>query len=165
MSLSEENKKRLAKLEKAELKDGEREEAELVNQFSVRDRLMRRLKSNTVKIPFKDDAGEFSIEVRLLSPDEQRQVAKHRRELLILRREINQKPTEIEAIKELGVRSENVLSAVYRLVAEICVDKSLNYKYWQAGKGFNTDTPFLLLNNASMLSQQSESETARFRRE
>jgi len=50
--------------------DDARLRAELVSCLSVRDRLMRRLETETVKTRLSDDLGEFEIETRLMTIDE-----------------------------------------------------------------------------------------------
>lgn len=162
--MNEENKLKLAQLEKAERKEEVKETIDLATQLTVRDRLMRRLKSNTIQVPFKDDVGEFNIEVRMLSPEEQVEFLKYRRQLFQIRREMDNPPTTIDGIKELGERSDEVLKALYGMVAEICVDKRLDLEYWRSGRGFNADVPFALLNGSLSFTRQSEVDTVNFRR-
>lgn len=50
--------------------DDARLRAELVAILSVKDRLMRRLKVETVKTVLEDDLGEFTIETRLMTTGE-----------------------------------------------------------------------------------------------
>lgn len=61
--------------ERAELKrkfeeDDARLRAQLAAGMSIRDRLMRRLETETVKTRLQDDLGEFEIETRLMTTGE-----------------------------------------------------------------------------------------------
>jgi hypothetical protein len=124
---------------------------------------MRRLQSNTVKIPFKDDLGEFSIEARLLSPSEQTIIGDHRIKLLMLRDELAKSPTDIKELQKMEKRSAELIEGLYKLVADVCVDKSLDFNYWKAGKGFNIDVSMQIINDVLIASQRTEADTAKFR--
>jgi hypothetical protein len=163
MSLSEGNREKLAKLEALEKKDEERDEADLAAQMSVRERLMRRLKSNTVKIPFQDDLGEFNVEARLLSPDEQKTIGDYRIQLLKFREELQKAPTDIKELIKLEKRGAELVQSIYELVADICIDKTLDFQYWKDGKGFNIDVPMRIINDVLIASQRTEADTAKFR--
>lgn len=165
MSLSEKNRETLERLEKAEQRDEEKDSAELAAQLSIRERLMRRLKSNKVKVTFNDDLGPFDIEVRLLSPNEQTIVSDTRIKLLRFREELAKAPRDISEIQKLEKRGNELLQELYKLVAEICVDKTLDFTYWKQGKGFNIDVPMKILNDAVLASQRTEADTASFRPE
>ena len=162
-NLDEENRKRLESLQKLEAKDEQMEAVTVAEQLSIRDRLMRRLKSNTIKIAFDDREGEFFIETRFMSPDEQRRLSGYQTEMTRLKVEIDKGPSPDE-IKVLGDRGMRVLDEIFGLVGDLCIDPSLNYDYWKAGVGYNLDVPMTILNQVLLASQQTEAETARFRR-
>jgi len=143
----------------------EEERKQLIQGLNVRDRLMRRLKSNTVKIPFKDDLGDFTIEARLLSPGEQKIVGDYRLQLLKFMDELRNAPSDIKEIQKLEKRGTEVVQSIYRLVAEVCVDKSLDLTYWRDGRGFNIDVPMRIINEVLVASQRTEADVAKFRRE
>jgi len=143
----------------------EEERKQLIQGLNVRDRLMRRLKSNTVKIPFKDDLGDFTIEARLLSPDEQKTVGDYRLQLLKFKDELKNAPSDIKEIQKLEKRGTEIVQSIYQLVAEVCVDKSLDLTYWRGGRGFNIDVPMRIINDVLIASQPTEADVAKFRRE
>jgi hypothetical protein len=70
----------------------------------------------------------------------------------------------MDQVKQLSAKSEELLNSIYRLVAEICVDKALDYEFWAKGSGFSQDVPLQLLNEAINRSQRLEVDTANFRR-
>jgi hypothetical protein len=141
----------------------EEERLKLIEGLSVRDRLMRRLQSNTVKIPFTDDLGQFEIEARLLSPDEQKTVGGYRVQLLNFTEELRNAPTDLKEVIKLEKRGTELVQSIYRLVAEICVDKSLDLTYWRDGRGFNIDVPMRIINDVLIASQRTEADVAKFR--
>jgi len=79
MTVEEERRQILAERESLKQKfeeDDARLRAEIVARLSVRDRLMRRLRAETVKTTLRDDLGEFTIETRLMTAGEIRRALK-----------------------------------------------------------------------------------------
>jgi len=90
-------------------------EADKQKQLTIAERLTRRAKQLATKITLSDDIGEFEIEMR-------QPTRKQLDELLKLKQEIQQIETQEEANKKL-----------YSLLADLCLDDSLDFEYWEKG--------------------------------
>jgi len=165
MSMSKANRERLEKLEKVERDVEVKTASDSLENLKIRDRLLRRLIANTIQVEFEDDMGKFNIEARLLSPEEQTHVSDERIKLLRFREELAKAPTtDIEELRNMEKRGAALMDELYKIVADICVDKTLDYEYWRKGSGYNADVPLKLLSEAIGASQRTEQDTARFRR-
>jgi len=89
---------------------------ELVSRLGVRDRLMRRLETETVKTTLSDDLGDFEIETRLMTIDE------------------IQRALEIDKMYTSG-DPEKLMEAhrgFSKLLDEICVTPGLGDGFWSS---------------------------------
>lgn len=131
----------------------------LVDSMTVRQRLERRLHKKTVSVSFKDDLGEFTVEIRLMSPNEQKN-------LMGIYQKLNaylaKKPKK-ETAQNLLVEGTKLLEEVYSMAGYLCVDSDLDADYWKAGEGFNIDIPLKIIRTAISESQKVEQQTRKFR--
>ena len=143
-------------------------ERELLRKsLSIRSRLMRRLKHNTVQVRFEDDLGGFEIEARLLSPSEQNEIASLLIHLISVsgRLDAQQKRQDTRGIDGLKKQSEALLNKIYRIAADICVDPQLDFAYWKAGKDYNIDVPIQVIAESYRASQRLSADIQKFRGE
>lgn len=106
----------------AKLQQKAQEKAEIQAEgLSIAQRLTRRAKSETIKIPFKDDLGEFFIEVRLPTSAEMD-------ELLNFEKAVGaaQASKDPEAQAEAGAK-------LYKMLADLAVDPSLDEEFFKGG--------------------------------
>jgi hypothetical protein len=139
----------------------------LRTSLSIRGRLMRRLKHNTVQVQFEDDLGGFEIEARMLSPSEQNEIAGLLINLISVsgRLDVQQKRQDAQGINGLKKQSEALLDKIYRLAADICVDPLLDFEYWKAGKDYNIDVPIQVIAESYRASQRLSANIQKFRGE
>jgi len=155
---------RLEKFKKIAEADEAKEKAELIEALSAKDRLLRRLRFQTVQVPFTDDLGEFTIEARLLSPSESRRVSDLRMKLYKLSNQLRSGKSEKE-LNKLKKESEDVVSELYEIVGAVCIDPDLDAEYWKTGSGFNLDVPLRILDAVSGVSPAEAEATKKFREE
>ena len=94
----------------------ERLRREVIARLTIKDRLMRRLRTKTVKTVLQDDLGEFIIETRLMTSEEMARAL----ELDKMLREAGDDPEKyLEAMK--GFRE---------LLDELCVTPGLSDGFW-----------------------------------
>lgn len=96
--------------------DEERLRREVIARLSIKDRLMRRLRTKTVKTALRDDLGEFIIETRLMTGGE---IAR---------------ALELDKmLREAGGDPEKYLEAMRgfrELLDELCVTPGLGQGFW-----------------------------------
>lgn len=151
------------KLEKLAEQGDEEAKLSLAEVLSIRERLERRLKTRTIKVQFSDDLGDFDVEIRLMSPEEQRNLMKLYSDLSgYLKVQSPQKDSTEEAQKLLD-RGTELLNQIYELAGYLCVDKELDANYWKQGSGFNIDVPLQIIRAAISESQKVEEQARKFR--
>ena len=97
-------------------KDDARLRAELIAHLGVKDRLMRRLQTETIKTPLQDDLGDFIIETRLMTIEEiQRAI------------ELDKKYTSGDAEKMMEAHR-----GFSEILDEICVTPGLGGGFWSS---------------------------------
>jgi hypothetical protein len=94
----------------------ERLRREVISRLTIKDRLMRRLQTKTIRTVLEDDLGSFIIETRLMTSEEMARAL----ELDKMLREAGENPEKyVEAMK--GFRE---------LLADLCVTPNLGPGFW-----------------------------------
>jgi len=89
---------------------------EVISRLSIKDRLMRRLQTKTIRTVLEDDLGSFTIETRLMTSDEMARALEFDKML----REAGENPEKyLEAMK--GFRE---------LLDDLCVTPHLGPGFW-----------------------------------
>lgn len=133
------------------------------NLSSIKQRLLNRLRFRTVPVSFKDEFSEFEIEVRLLSPAEQRELFNIQRELSELGGKAAEADTQAKQ-KAVQEKLEALDDKACEFLGRICVDPELDKEFWKRGEGFSADVPAKIFREVMRLSSASE-EQIRFLRE
>lgn len=155
---------------------------EKMKALDIRGHLRRRLKHFIVEVPFEHDLGTFILKARLMSPGE---VLLFSDDIAILQ-ELNAKNKEVDKMLKLEVAGElsdedmnrlikeveklapegiKILDKMYKMLGEICVDKTLDFDFWKAGDGFNTDVPMRVLSEVQKVTQEYARDINKFRKE
>lgn len=151
LKAAEEERKQYKKGKKRLEKAKREEQAKRRNVSKIRQKLFRRLRTRTVPVDF----GDFTVDIRLLSPAEQSRLSRLQAETTEILAEIRKHPEKAEGyIRQL----DSIDSQICRILENLCVDPGLNYQYWRAGKGFNVDVPAKILSEAVRLSSKTEQE-------
>ena len=127
------------------------EEAEKTARLSgAQAKLLGRLRNRVVPVKFGDGVGgEFTINIRVPSPAQRRRLYEIRYEVV----------AAIEAADKDKLVALDHESQI--LLAELCVDTSLDADFWRRGEGFDVDVPARLL-NVAMGIEPSDREAAEF---
>ena len=144
-------------------KEAKREKEELHKQLSIKERLLRRLRYRTVPVVFEDEGGEFTVEVRLLSPVDQRKLYQIQQELGRLTKQIV-KANTTKKQNAVQKKIEKLDDQTCEFMEKICVDPELNKEFWKRGEGYSVDVPAKLIREVMRLSSAGEEEI-RFLRE
>jgi len=142
---------------KAYERDTRHTKEDLEKQLSIKQRLLNRLRFRTVPVPFEDESGKFFIEVRLLSPSEQRRLFGIQQELAKLIKQIGEADSEKKQ-KTIQKKIETLDDQACEFLGRICVDPELNKDFWKQGEGFSVDVPAKLIHEATRLSVASEED-------
>jgi len=143
--------KQLERFEKMAGEDEETKRLELAKTLNVRERLMRRLNYKVIEIPFEDDLGPFNLKCRTLTEREQRKVIQVQTSLVNI--------TTLE-------KYEEVMEQLYSILAYpsgVCVDESLDVKFWKSGN-FSSELPLQILLEVADKTRERLTETRSFRK-
>lgn len=133
--------------------DDEKEQQAKLMALSAAQRLERSIKANTVTVKIKDNLGEFSVECRLFTWEEQQNMA-----TLI-------KDSSDKNIAEDKEKQEQLTEAFFKLLAYpdgICLDPSLTLEWWRKGK-FPQFTPKHIFEVVGSATQKGMSDAKLFR--
>lgn len=83
--------------------------------LTIAERLTRRAKAQTVELTLEDEGGEFGIKMRQPTRAEMDDLQK-------MRVAIQEEDSQEEANAKLSV-----------MLGDLCIDRSLDYKFWMAG--------------------------------
>ncbi len=142
---------------KAYERDKQKELRDQINELTVRERLMRRVKHVIVEVMFEDDLGKFPIKCRLLTDHEQHTIIKWQEKLLNLRKNPNVKSEEFD----------QVTSNFYEVLAYpngVCVDETLDLEFWKQGN-YGIDVPLKIIREVIESSNKTIQEAKTFRQE
>ena len=96
----------------------ERLRREVLSMLSVKDRLMRRLRTKTIKTVLEDDLGEFTIETRLMTSGERYRAL-----------QLNKMLRESEGDPEKYAKAINGFK---ELLVDLCVTPGLDEEFWMS---------------------------------
>lgn len=119
--------------------------------LSVAQRLTRRALKDTITIPLTDDLGEFEIEVRIPLTSELDKILGSQAAI----------STSVTAGDQEATKAAQ--DQLFRALAEICVDPSLDYEFWKSGAFSVTDMGQILKEVAQEVNARAES-TKSFRK-
>lgn len=149
------------------IEEDDRKEQERERQYdSTAQRLMSRLNTITVDVPFENERGTFTIKCRIPTRRESQEAMKITREFTRLNTAAAEKKN-LKKTQKLMTELEDLFSRLYKLVAYpdgICRDPELNMTYWEAGN-FSSDLPLTLITFAQQNSRQAILNAKFFRRE
>lgn len=92
--------------------------AENTAALSIADRLTRRAHAQIVELPYEDEDGKFSIEIRTPTRKELDNLLKLQKDL--------------QNTKDPGLQEKSG-EELYQLLGELCQDPSLGYPFWKEG--------------------------------
>ena len=116
-------------------------------------KLLGRLRNRFIPVAFDDGQGEkFTINMRVPSQVQRRRLYEMRYEVVVALKEDT--PESRQKIEALEVELNGLL-------AELCMDPSLDAEFWRTGEGFDVDVPARLM-NVAMGIEQKELDDAQF---
>lgn len=153
-------------------KEEQQQEPELDKKTAsnIRERLLQRLRTQTVKVPFEDSSGTFYVEARLLSPNEQQQILQLQIELSRYRMQMTSaakpedKTYDEKRLLEEAEKGKELMKRFYDWVGEICVDPQLDGNYWNSGVGYSIDVPIKIMAEALKQSRTFRENVSSFRK-
>ena len=128
----------------------EEESEETAKLSGAQAKLLGRLRNRFTSVKFDDGVGgDFTINIRVPSPAQRRRLYEIRYEVV----------AAIEAADKDKLVALDHESQI--LLAELCVDTSLDTDFWRQGEGFDVEVPARLL-NVAMGIESSDREAAEF---
>jgi len=116
----------------------------------VQAKLLGRLRNRFVPVAFEDgEGGNFTINIRVPSPEQRKRIYELRYEVVVAL-----KDNDTDKLEALEIESRNIL-------ADLCVDPSLDADFWKTGRGFDVEVPARLM-NVAMGIEAKEREAASF---
>lgn len=153
VSIEDKNKEVFSKLKAKADADDEKRNVELRLNLSVKERLMRSVKSNTVDVPFNDDLGGFTVKCRVPTWSEQEQLGRLKDLLENLKDPLNPKYDE----------SKECFFRLFAYPNGICLDASLDMTFFKNGC-FGMDFPLKLITSVVNATHKSLTDVGSFRK-
>lgn len=108
----------------------QQQQAELLRNLSIRERLERKLHTDEIKLELKDDLGALTLRFRKLTPKEHDRAGSIQEQFLALKTNPDKK------------KSEELTQELYTLLGSVSMD-GLDEEFWKSGTGYSPDI-FLL---------------------